>query len=195
MRTPRLTAALLLAAALPAAAHAQARVRPVANVAPAAVAAAPAVAAPAARTIALPEGTEFYVVTTQSLTSKSASQGDRVGMKVDENVLVNGVLVIAKGTPVRAEVGESKGAGMFGKAGKLSLRVESTTAVDGQKIALRGTPHADGQGRAGTMAAVSLLVSPVGVFIKGKNATYPEGTRLTVYTDEAINIAAAQGGQ
>jgi hypothetical protein len=38
------------------------------------------------------------------------------------------------------------------------------------------------------MAAVTLLVSPVGVFIKGKNATYPEGTRLTVYTDEIVRV-------
>jgi hypothetical protein len=41
------------------------------------------------------------------------------------------------------------------------------------------------------MAAVTLLVSPVGVFIKGKNATYPEGTRLTVYTDEIVRIVPA----
>jgi hypothetical protein len=136
----------------------------------------------------VPEGTEFYVVTAAPLSSKDASAGQRVAMKVDENVLVNGVLVIAKGTPVRAEVNEAKGAGMFGKAGKLTLRIESTTAVDGQKVPLTGSPKAAGQGRTGTMVAVSLLVSPVGVFIKGKNATYPEGTRLTVYTDEAVTV-------
>jgi hypothetical protein len=109
-------------------------------------------------------------------------------MKVDENVLVNGVLVIAKGTPVRAEVNEAKGSGMFGKAGKLSLRIESTTAVDGQKVPLTGSPKASGKSRQGTMVAVTLLVSPVGVFLKGKNATYPEGTRMTVYTDEIVAV-------
>ena len=129
------------------------------------------------------------MVTTEALSSKSASPGQRVSMKVDENVLVNGVLVIAKGTPVRAEVNEAKGSGMFGKAGKLSLRIESTTAVDGQKVQLRGSPQASGKSRTGTMVAVTALVSPVGVFIKGKNATYAEGTRLTVYTDEAVSVA------
>ncbi len=175
---------LALALLLPAAARvasAQAPAVPAANVAPA--------AAPAR--VAVPEGTEFYVITTEALSSKSASAGQRVAMKVDENVLVNGVLVIAKGTPVRAEVNEAKGAGMFGKAGKLSLRIESTTAVDGQKVPLTGSPRAAGKGRAGTMAAVTLLVSPVGVFIKGKNATYPEGTRLTVYTDEGVTVTPA----
>ncbi len=152
-------------------------------------------AASAASTIAIPEGTEFYVITTEALSSKSASVGQRVSMKVDENVLVNGQLVIAKGTPVRAEVGEAKGSGMFGKAGKLSLRIESTTAIDGQKVPLTGSPRAAGKSRTGTMVAVTALVSPVGVFIKGKNATYPEGTRLTVYTDEglSVNAAAARG--
>ena len=192
MSIARNVSALLLAAAvLPAAARAQAPVRPVANVvqAPAAPAAAPAAAA----ATAVPEGTEFYIVTTEPLSSKSASTGQRVGMKVDENVLVNGALVIAKGTPVRAEVNEAKGSGMFGKAGKLTLRIESTTAVDGQKVPLTGSPKAAGKSRTGTMVAVTLLVSPVGVFLKGKNATYPEGTRMTVYTDEAVSVAAARG--
>ena len=148
-------------------------------------------AAPATRAVAVPEGTEFYVITAEPLSSKSASAGQRVAMKVDENVLVNGTLVIAKGTPVRAEVNEAKASGMFGKAGKLTLRIESTTAVDGHKVPLTGSPKANGKSRTGTMVAVSVLVSPVGVFLKGKNATYPEGTRLTVYTDEAVSITPA----
>ncbi len=172
-------AAAALAAALPAAARAQATPAAYTN------------AAPAGRGTAVPEGTEFYVITSEDLSSKSASVGQRVSMKVDENVLVNGVLVIAKGTPVRAEVGESKGAGMFGKGGKLSLRIESTTAVDGQKVQLRGSPSAAGKSRTGSMVAVTALVSPLGVFIKGKNATYPTGTRLTVYTDEVLTVTPA----
>lgn len=185
---PRLvSAAAALALVLPATARnvaAQTRVRTVASV---------ATAASPAKTVDVPEGTEFYVVTTEPISSKSASQGQRVAMKVDENVLVNGELVIAKGTPVRAEVGEVKGAGMFGKAGKLSLRIESTSAVDNRKVALRGTKNSEGKGRTGTMVAVTLLVSPVGVFIKGKNITYPEGTRLTVYTDEAVSVTLPAG--
>ena len=180
MRIPSLAAVVALSAALPATARAQTR-------APRTTAARPA--APAA--IPVPEGTEFYVVTAEALSSKDASAGQRVAMKVDENVLVNGALVIAKGTPVRATVNEAKASGMFGKAGKLTLRIESTTAVDGQKVPLTGSPRAAGKSRAGTMAAVSVLVSPVGVFLKGKNATYPEGTRLTVYTDEAVSVASS----
>ncbi|GJG86085.1 hypothetical protein tb265_12660 [Gemmatimonadetes bacterium T265] len=205
MRTAQTTAcltaaalALGLTAALPAAAHAQGRAHPARAVtvtaAPAAAPAPAPAAAPATpvtRGIAVPEGTEFYVVTTEDLSSKNAASGQRVGMKVDENVLVGGQLVITKGTPVRAEVNEAKGSGMFGRAGKLTLRVLSTTAVDGQKVALTGSPQAAGKGRGATVAAVSLLVSPVGVFIHGKNAEIASGTRLTVYTDEAITIAAA----
>jgi hypothetical protein len=177
---PRLIvpAAFVLAAALPAAARAQAHTRLVA-------------AAPAAAAVAIPEGTEFYVLTTEPLSSKDASTGQRVGMKVDENVLVNGVVVIAKGTPVRAEVNEAKSSGMFGKGGKLTLRIESTTAVDGQKVPLTGSPRTAGKSRTGSMLAITMLVSPVGVFLKGKNATYPSGTRMTVYTDEAVSVAPA----
>ena len=180
-----LSAAIALAIAFPAGARtvaAQTRTRPAANVASTASTAA------AERSIDVPEGTEFYVVTTEPISSKSASQGQRVALTVDENVLVNGQLVIAKGTPVRAEVGEVKGAGMLGKAGKLSLRIESTSAVDGHKVPLRGNKTSEGKGRAGTMVAVAVLVSPVGLLIKGKNVTYPEGTRLSVYTDEVVSV-------
>lgn len=142
-----------------------------------------------AHTATIPEGTEFYVVTTQGLSSKTAGQGDRVGLKVDENVQVDGVTLIAKGTPVRATVAEAKGAGMFGRAGKLNLQIESTTTVDGQRVPLRGNRMMAGKGRTGTMVALTALVSPVGVFLKGKNASYPEGTRVTVFTDETVTVA------
>lgn len=202
--SPRLTpAALVLAALLPAAALAQpaasARRSVVAAAAPvSAPVAAPVtapvtapVAAPAAHAVAVPEGTEFTAITAEALSSKTASEGDRVALKVDEDVVVNGVVVIAKGANVRASVAEAKSAGFMGRGGKLNLRIESATTVDGQHVPLRANKAKVGDNKTGTTVALTVLFGPLGLLKKGKDASYPEGTRLTVYTDQAVTVTPA----
>lgn len=175
-------AALVLAAALPGAARAQARPAAVAAVTPA-----------TAHAVAIPEGTEFTVVTAEGISSKTASEGDRVALKVDENVVVNGMTVIAKGASVRASVAEVKSAGFMGRGGKLNLRVEGTSAVDGQRVPLRASKAKVGDNKTGTTVALTVLFGPLGLLKKGKDASYPEGTRITVFTDQAVTVAAAPG--
>lgn len=94
------------------------------------------VLAPVTRDVVIPEGTEFSVVTVDEMSSKTANKDDVVPMKTDEPVVVGNQVVIPKGAFVKASVAEVKRAGHFGHAGTLSLKVESTTAADGQKIPL-----------------------------------------------------------
>jgi hypothetical protein len=180
---------LALTIALPTAARAQAPVRN------AALATNPAPAAPAVRAVTVPEGTEFSVVTTEVISSKTATEGDKISLKVDENVVVNGVTVIARGTAVRGVVSSVERAGRMGKGGKLSLRVESAMAVDGQRVPLRASKAKSGDDKMGSTVALTVLFGPIGLLKKGKDASYPEGTRITVYTDQALSVAAAPAGQ
>jgi len=175
-RLRRSAALAILAAIVPTVAHAQPRVVAGASLAPAVAANLAAVPATSAtRAVAIPEGTEFTAVTAEALSSKTASEGDRVALKVDENVVVGGVTVIAKGASVRATVAEAKSAGFMGRGGKLSLRIESATTVDGQHVALRASKAKVGD-------------NALGLLKKGKDASYPEGTRMTVFTDQALTV-------
>ena len=74
-----------------------------------------------AEEITIPDGTDFTVVTVDELSSKTASEDDPVNMKVNEDVTVNGRVVIAKGTLVKGVVSNVEQRGHLGKGGKLGL--------------------------------------------------------------------------
>ena len=75
--------------------------------------------------IVLTEGTPLNVVTTQAITSKTANLNDVVNFKVDEDVVVNGQVVIRKGTVAIGSVMHATKGGYMGKSGKLGIQVES----------------------------------------------------------------------
>jgi hypothetical protein len=136
----------------------------------------------------VPDGTEFSVVTTEELTSKTATEGDPLTFKVDEDVKVKGVVVIEKGAKVKAEIVAAEKNGYLGKSGKLAIRVESTFAVDEQPIRLRGSKGKEGEDKQVHSLALIILFGPLGILKHGKNAVIKEGTKIKVYTDEKKTI-------
>ena len=138
--------------------------------------------------IIVPDGTEFSVVTTEEISSKTATEGDPLNFKVDEDVVVNGQVVIKKDTLVKGVVSDASKSGMLGRGGKLSIKIESTTTVDGQKMKLRASKGKAGDNKTGTTVALVVLFGPLGFLKKGKNATIKQGTKIQVYTDEEKKI-------
>jgi hypothetical protein len=152
--------------------------------------ATPTATVPQAEEITIPDGTEISVVTTEEITSKTAVEGDPLTFKVDEDVKINGRTVIAKGTLVKGVVSNAKKSGRLGKAGALSIRIESTMTVDDQKIRLRATKGNEGDDKTGTTVALVVLFGPLGFLKKGKNAKIKEGTKIKAYTDEEKKVQA-----
>jgi len=138
--------------------------------------------------LTIPDGTEFTVLTTEEISSKTASENDPVNLKVADDVKINDRVVISKGTLVKGIVASVEQKGHLGKGGKLGLRVESTTAVDGQKIRLRASKGKGDTGTVGSTIALSLLISPLFLLRRGKDAVMKPGTRIKVFTDEDKNI-------
>ena len=138
--------------------------------------------------VVLPDGTEFTVVTTEEISSKTATEGDALSFKVAEDVKINGHVLIAKDTLVKGVVANAKKAGMMGKGGNLGIRVESTTTVDNQKIKLRSSKGKEGEDKTGTTVALVVLFGPLGFLKHGKNAVIKPGTNIKVYTDEEKKV-------
>ena len=149
---------------------------------------ATAVVAPPADSVVIPDGTEFSVVNQSLVSSKTATEGDPVDFKVDEDVSINGVVVIAKGTLVKGEVTNAEHNGHFGKSGKLSIRVSSTTSVDGQPIKLRAARGKSGSDATGSTVALTVLFGPIGLLKHGSNAEMKEGAKMVVYTDAPLTV-------
>src|SRR2546425_1594596 len=134
--------------------------------------------------ILIPDGTEFTVVTTEELSSKTAHEDDPLNFKVAEDVKINGQVVIAKGTLVKGVVANAKKSGMLGRGGSLGIRIETTTTVGGQKVKLRSAKGKEGDSKTGTTVALVVLFGPLGFLKKGKNAIIKPGTEIKVFTDE-----------
>jgi hypothetical protein len=138
--------------------------------------------------IVVPDGTEFSVETVDEISSKTASENDPVNLRVVEAVRVGNVVVIATGTLVKGSVASVESRGHLGKGGKLGIRVDSTTTVDGQKIKLRASKGKGDTGTVGSTIALSLLISPFFLLRRGKHAVIKPGTKIQVFTDEEKRV-------
>lgn len=140
--------------------------------------------------VVIPDGTEISAVTTETISSKTAHEDDPITFKVDEDVVIGGYTVIAKGTLIKGTVTNAKKSGFFGRGGQLNVRLDSTTTVDNQKLKVRASKGREGDNKTGTTVALVVLFGPLGFLKKGKNAEIKEGTKIKVFTDEekTVNI-------
>ncbi len=133
--------------------------------------------------IVLTEGTAINVVTAQEITSKAAKPNDPVNFTVNEDLLINGQVVVRKGTAAVGSVINAEKGGYLGKSGKLAIQVESSQTVDGQPVKLRAAKGKEGSDKTNSTAALS-MISPFFLFKKGGEAKIAAGTPVTVYVAE-----------
>jgi hypothetical protein len=133
--------------------------------------------------IVVAEGTPINVVVAQEVTSKLAKPNDRVEFTVDEDVTMNGQVVVRKGTPAVGSVINAEKGGYMGKSGKLAVQVESTQTVDGQPLKLRAAKGKEGKDKTTSTFALS-IISGFFLFKKGGEAKIVPGTPVTVYVAE-----------
>jgi uncharacterized protein DUF2846 len=128
----------------------------------------------------LVEGTTLTVVTVQEISSKTAILGDVVNFKVDDNVLVDGQVLINRSTPATGRVINAEPSGRIGKSGKLGIVVELTTTVDGQPLRLRAAKGKEGKDKTTSTVLLAGTVSSFFLLRKGTDANIPAGTRIAV---------------
>jgi hypothetical protein len=162
---------------------------------PATTAASPPASTPPAAAssepVVLKEGTEVPLVFATDLNSKTAVDDDTVNMTLAEDLKVGDIIVVKKGAPALARVTDAKKAGMMGKAGELSIRLEYLKSDD-QRLRLRGSKGKEGEGKVGATVALTVLFGPIGLIKHGKNVDIPPGTPLTAYVDQDYALLAAK---
>ena len=122
-------------------------------------------------------GTPVRLRVLERLSSKTAVQGKRFPVEVSEDVLVDGLLVIPKGTRGVGEVARVIEKGMFGKSGKLRIRA-LFVEVGGSRIRLDGETRDTGTpGTAPVVLAVPLIGVSAG-FFTGTSAVIEPGTEF-----------------
>lgn len=124
-------------------------------------------------------GTLVVLETTNALSSNDAQMGQNVSLRVRYDVMVGGRAVIKAGAPGSAQVTAAERRKGMGKEGSLAIKPSVVQAVDGQMIPLtsNGTSSA-GTDTKGAAIGLAVVVSPLFLLKKGKDATIPTGYEL-----------------
>ena len=162
----------------------------------------PLLALGADQVVLLRAGTPVFLIFDQSINSEAANEGDTIHLRVLRPVVVDDAVVIRSGEKVRARVIEIKKAKGWGRGGDFTVRVESTTGVDGQEVLLSAVQRREGEGRGGTATAVGvgagLLCLPlvlIGFAVKGEEGQIPIGHEIKAYADQDQKITLATVNQ
>jgi hypothetical protein len=128
------------------------------------------------------------------LMSGRSRVGDRVHYETLANVYAsdNRVLIPA-GSLAYGTVTRSKGSGMFGKRGQLAFTCDYVVVSGENHVPLMGDRLSHGgTNDVGSMAAVTLLVSPLGLLIKGGTIIVDRGTPVTMYIADGARVTPAE---
>jgi hypothetical protein len=145
----------------------------------------------------LAPGTTVKLILVDRLKSGDSKKGERVNLRVDEDIVdTAGTVLIRRGTPAVGTVTQSRHNGLFGRRGLLSISIDYTAAVDGQRVPLRAVAEKTGKSNSGGSIALFSLVTPLGFFVKGTNAGVEPGTALLATVDDTVrvNTSAASPG-
>jgi hypothetical protein len=133
--------------------------------------------------VVIPAGTPLTVAIDQDLSSASVNSGQRITFHLTSDYSEFGHVLISSGTKVRGTVVESTRRKSGGRAGALTVQVNSVRAVDGTMVPLRGTEKISGKNRQSQAAALGVLTLGIGATKKGLSASIPAGTQFTVFTE------------
>lgn len=150
-----------------------------------------ATAAPA-QTVAisatLPAGTVVPLVTITELSSKNEVTGDKVRLKIAEDVRVAGQTLLVEGTQVVGEIAAARAASSMGRTGMIAVAPlyaevgDVIVRLDGQAAAERTNQN--------DTNALMWLISPI---ISGHSASIPAGTRINAVVLRSVTLPVVAG--
>ncbi len=127
--------------------------------------------------------TPIVIRCTETISTKDIVNGGTVYFAVVADVKnSNGTTLIKAGTPVTAQISFSKNNGMIGRSGELTVSNFHTTAVDGSHVPLSGTLSSSPDDKMTLSIALSVIICPLFLLLKGDEARLHAGATKTAYT-------------
>ena len=149
--------------------------------------------------VMIPDGTRVRVRLEQNLSSETAELGQTVDFSVTQEVRVGDAVVIANGARATGSIVKLEGRRRLGRSGELDFTIERIQLVDGNWLNVRYTPMKNrGKGNGAVtgvltagLAVVFWPAAPLGLLIKGHEATIIKGRTYEVFADESTYVASA----
>lgn len=140
------------------------------------------------KTIMLPEGTIIKAALMQDLNGKKVSVGQTINFQLNDNVIMDSQVVLPKGSKITGTITEAQRSKALGKKGKLSFSIDYLYLANGKVVKLRSSNEKNLRGSGAIVATTAILVAPLALFIKGKNAKYESGEVFDAYVDKDIEL-------
>jgi len=147
------------------------------------------------------DGTPVKLRLSETITSAEAKVGQEIPFEVVEDISVDQVVVLPKGSNAIATVTEADHKKSMGRAGKLNISISYARLKDQEKAALRATKDTKGGSHTGAMtgamvatAIVFFPAAPLFLFIKGKDVTIPQGTEITAFVEGDMHLDMSRFG-
>ena len=146
-----------------------------------------AASASAAEPVKLVEGTEVKLRFIEPLTSATAVAGQRFNLELDQDIVVDGNVVVRAGAKAVGTVVSAHKRRRMGKAGELNVLVDYLL-IGEQRVRLRASVGQEGKGRVGSTVALTVLFGPIGLLKRGKDVEINPGTPISAYIDQTAVI-------
>ncbi len=147
------------------------------------------------------DGTPIKLKLQANISSADARTGQEVPFETVEELQVDGVTVLPKGSLAIGVVTEAESKRRMGRGGKLDITISYARLKDSEKVSLRAVSASKGGSHTGAMTgamvATSLIIWPAApffLFVKGKDITIPQGTEITAFVDGDMRLDMAKFG-
>jgi len=145
-----------------------------------------------AEQVTVPKGTDIVLAFDQTLSDKTAKEGDKVKLHVDKDVQVNGKTVIAEGTKVEGTIIKVHGRARYGVNARIQMQINPIQAVDKSKVVIgyktKSTKNDNTAGAAGATIGGAAVLGPIGLvggyFVVGKHVNVKPGDKMTAEVDQ-----------
>jgi len=141
--------------------------------------------------VILENGTKIRMKLVDKVSSGLHKEGDEVNFIVAEDVRMGDLVLIKEGARATGIVAELISRGRVGKAGKLTINLDYAKAVNGKKVPINGTINKKGEDKVFLSLGLTLILAvlPVGLLIRGEEATLPAGYQVQARTDRDVKIS------
>ena len=143
----------------------------------------------------LQDGTPMKLRLLNKLDSHSAKDGDEILFYVVNDVVVNGVTVLRRGSSATGVVTQAKASKTMGRAGKLSFTINDIQLRNGGKAPVRAFNRTSGENRTGEMIGLMIqapiVAAPFFLLIHGENTVFPRGTEITAFVNGDLRLDLA----
>jgi PEGA domain len=149
--------------------------------------AAPAATVPAMQEHVLQDGIPVKLRLSAPLSSEKAEVGQEIAFEVVDDLDVDGVTVLRRGTFAMGVVTQALARKRLGQPGKLNFRIDYVPLADTEKAKLRAITNSKGDSRTdgmvGLMLSAPVVAAPFFLLIKGGESAFPKGSELTAFID------------